>query len=405
MEKTIRLSLYGDITHNGEAGRLAWQIYQSEALTRLRDVSLSSTPSRFVPHSMAASRFEHSVGVGYLAQKLCDWRQPLAEHRQELVAAALCHDIGSPPFSHIAELFFWDLTGRTHEEETARLLRPGSELAEILETHRADPQRVVETINGRDPLLGPLICGSIDLDNVDNSLHLLLSLGHDDSPYHPLRLLRAFRIQDGQVGLDSGHLADILSWQEGRRLLYGVLHSEPNLSASSMLYRALEYAYAKGHLDLDFFRMGESEAMEHLLHHSGRNPARLLNLALRWKHYPMVHQSVGPEDPRLVSLYDDWELRKEATDALARDLGLKPHQLALYVGRDRGEKAIDLPFYGQHKDAVSALFEYRRGPGRLAVFVENSEKSLAGTRRLGKALKRFRERLPESDPAGRHVFF
>lgn len=407
MKKIVRLRLYGEIDHNGQDGDMAWQLYQSGPLTRLRDISLSSTPSRFAPHGMAASRFEHTVGVGFLARKLCDWRPALQEERLSLLAGALCHDIGSPPFSHISELFLWDQGGRTHEEETSRLLRPGSEVADILGHYGVDPERVTRSIRGQEPILGTLLAGSLDLDNIDNSLHLLVSLGyHEDSPYNPLKLLRAFRIQEGEVFLDSSLLGEILGWQEGRKQLYDILHDEPNLSSSTMLYRALEYAYAGNFLDSAFFRMGEGEAMQHLLHSCGREAARLVGLALRWKQYPLLHQELRhTEDLRLVGLYSDWRARKRFTDRIARDLQIPRGELALYIGRDRGEKAINIPFRGPHKDAVGDFFHSRPGRQRLALFAEKSHSQLAGSARLHRALRAALQNLPETDPEGVHVFF
>lgn len=408
MQKLIHIHLYGEIDHEGERGRMAWNLYQSEALTRLRDVSLSSVPSRLAPHSMAASRFEHSVGVGYLARKLCDWRKPLQNYQYTLLASSLLHDIGSPPFSHIAELFFWDLTGKTHEEETGALLRRGGELAAILDSFDVDPLEVRETIQGRNEPLGPLLAGSVDLDNIDNSIHLLQSLGYADRvQYDPLKLLRAFQIKGNDVYLDSRYTPQLVGWQKSRQALYDILYLEPNLSAASMLYRALEYAYAGGYLDRDFFRLGESEALHHLLQDAGRRPARILRRALSWRHYPQIFERTSTqEDPRLVSLYDDWKKRKEITDTLAAELGLRRSSLALYVGRGRGEKSISLPFRGQGADKAAKLFASRRGKQRLALFAEHgsAEKLRRRPREVEKVVERIISQLPEiTEP--RHVFF
>ena len=407
MDRNVHLRLYGTIEHGAEDS-LAWDLYQSEAVSRLRDISLSSTPPRFAPHGMAASRFEHSVGVGYLARKLCDWRSPLAEHRDLLTAAALCHDIGSPPFSHISELFFWELTGRTHEQQTQDLLAPGTELQTLLSSYGVDAKRVVEIITGREPFLGPLISGTIDLDNVDNSIHLLVSLGyHEDSPYHPLRLLRAFKVRAEQIQLDSGYLSEILGWQEGRRLLYDLLHSEPNLSSASMLYRALEYAFAANKLSEDFFALDESDALHVLRRRCGKPAGKLVESALRWQQYPLLHQTLArEEDPRLVAIYDDWKARKRFTDAIADEIGVPRDEVALYVGRDRGEKAITLPFIGEHAGPVRELFAQRSGLQRVALFAHKDHVRLRGTQKVVRAIARTINALPEpSGDASRHVFF
>lgn len=405
MERSVRLSLYGDIEHPSPELDLVWDIFQTEALTRLRDISLSSTPSRFAAHGMAASRFEHSVGVAYLARKLCDWRPNLREHRDLLMSAALCHDIGSPPFSHISELFFYDLTGRTHEQETQSLLAPGTELYDLLRSYGVEPSEVVEIVTGRHRELGALIAGSIDLDNIDNSLHLLRSMGYDAESYRPLRLIKAFRWRSGKLSLDTAYLSEIVGWAEARRELYDLLHAEAHLSSATMLYRALEYAYSGGHIDAEFFTLGESDAMHVLRHRCGRNAGILLDRALRWRQYHLLHETLNrEEDRRLASLYQDWRARKRFTDRLAQELGIPLVDFALYIGKDRGEKSIDLPFSGNHAEEVAALFARRHGPQRLALFCDKSHLRLRETKKLHKALETAIDELPE-DSAHKHVFF
>lgn len=409
MQKLVHLHLYGEINHKGGMGRMAWNLYQSEAMTRLRDVSLSSVPSRFAPHGAAASRFEHSLGVGYLARKLCEWRKPLEEQQFTLLAAALLHDIGSPPFSHISELFLWDLTGNTHEEETGRLLRRGGELAAILDSFDVDPLEVRDTINGKNPLLGSLIAGSVDLDNIDNSIHLMQSMGYPDKvQYDPLRLLKAFRIRGDSVSLDAKYARELAGWQESRRALYDILYLEPNLSAAAMLYRALEYAYNGDYLDRDFFRKGESEALHHLLNSSGRQSSWILQRALSWRHYPRVWERTSQEeDMRLVPLYDDWKARKNLADRLASDLGVRPSSLALYVSRARGEKSIDLPFQGKGAEKAKAMFSSRPGTQRMAVFVEQgkAQKLLRRPATVNKVIDRALADLPEAAAVEEHHVF
>jgi HD superfamily phosphohydrolase len=370
MPRAVHLALYGTIEH-GPDDDMSWDLYQSKALSRLRDVSLSSIPSRCMPNGIAASRFHHSVGVAHLARVLCSRRTSLRPHRALLIASSLCHDLGSPPFSHVSELFLHDLAGVTHEQQTARLLAPGSELARILDEHGVDGREVTQIVNGEHEPLGPLIAGTIDLDNVDNSIHLLISLGyHENLPYHPLELINAFKVHDGRLCLDSEHLYSILGWAQVRRTLYDTLHNEPNLSSSTMLYRALEFAYAAGDLEKGFFSLGESDALHHLSEDCTQHTRTLLNRLLCWKQYPMVyeHRMTGKDDPRVSGIYDDWEARKALADRIAGELGLKPHELALYVGHDKGEKSITLPFVGPRAKEAAALFAHRKGQQKVVVF-------------------------------------
>ena len=404
MDRVVRLSLYGDIEHASPDMDLVWDLFQTEALARLRDISLSSTPSRFAAHGMAASRFEHSVGVAYLARKLCDWRPGIRDSRDLLMSAALCHDIGSPPFSHISELFMYDLSGRTHEQETEILLAPGTELHELLSSYKVDPQAVVDIINGQHESLGPLISGSIDLDNIDNSIHLLRSMGYSAERYVPKRLIKAYRWQHGKIMLDTSYLSQIVGWAETRRELYDILHSEAHLSSATMLYRALEFAYDDGLIEEDFFRLGESDALFFLNKRCGGKTRDLIDRALRWKQYHLFYQQINSQhDQRLNSLYNDWRGRKMFADNLADRLGIPAEDIAVYIGSDRGEKAIKLPFYGTHAQAVSELFGNRRGAQRLTIFCSREHSRLKNSKKIANETNRAIAELPEAE-AG-HAFF
>lgn len=404
MDRRVHIALYGTIEH-GPDENLAWDMYQTAELARLRDVSLSSIPSRFAPHGVATNRFQHSAAVAYLGRWVSDHRPGLREYRDLIQAAALCHDIGSPPFSHIAEIFLYALTGRTHEEQTEELLSRGGELADLLSSYGVDPEEVVEMVTGRHEPLGALIAGTIDLDNVSNSIDLLVSLGyHDNLPYRPTELVKAFRFQHGQIVLDSKYLKDILGWAEARRRLYELLYSEPNLSAMSMLYRALEFAFSEGALEPSFFRLGESAALTYLGAQAGPEAAQILASEDRWQHYPMLLQQVTrEEDMRLAGLYDDWAARKEFTDRLASDLRIPLEEFALYVGRGRGEKSIALPFIGEHAEGAAALFRGRKGPQRVALFAHKRFARLRDSAKVKKALESAVEDLPEVVVAP-HVF-
>jgi HD superfamily phosphohydrolase len=405
-KRQIYLDLYGPIVFESPDDDLFWELFQTEAFARLREISLSATPSAFAPHGVALSRFQHSVAVGFLARKLCDRRPSLRPYQRLLVTAGLCHDLGSPCFSHTAEIFSYALTGRTHEQETMRVLDGRGEVGRLLRRFAVDPREVVQLITGDDEHpLSPLIAGSLDLDNISNSQDLLRSLGYrDELLYHPLKLVEAFRFREGRVVLDSSYLAEMLGWAEARRKLYGLLYSESNLSASVMLYRAIEFAFARGAVDIGFFRLSEPDALSYLRHEVGGETSSLIRDAYQWRHYPCIFERHSrEEDMRLVSLYDDWRLRKEFTDRIADELGLKPVELTLHVGRDRGEKAITLPFVGEHAEAAAALFSGSKGRQRLSLFAHPRHVDLRHAQRVVETVDRCLCDLPEA-PAVGHVF-
>ena len=284
MQRIVHLPIYGPIDHGPERD-LAWDLFQTDSSARLRDISLSSVPSNFSPHGMPASRFQHSAAVSHLAYLAGRYLELDRETRDQLVAAAILHDAGSPPFSHISEGFMHDLLGRHHEAEVARVLEEDQSVVYALDKHQVDAQAVLSAILGKHPRLGGLLAGSIDLDNIDNSLHLLHSLtGIHPLPYNPEKMIEAFCWDGNQLALHSDYLAGVLAWEDTRKQLYQVLYQPVNLSAAG-LYRAMELAYDQQALGEDFFRMREDQALRFLADLGGGSRELVHSLAT-WHHYP-----------------------------------------------------------------------------------------------------------------------
>ena len=374
MERSIRLPLYGDIDHQ-EKDNLSWDLYQTKALARLRDISLSSLPTRFAPHGSAASRFAHSVGVGYLARQLVANNPDLEKMRQTLISAALLHDIGSPPFSHIAEIFMFGKSGRTHERQTEVLLAQGEELDLTLASYNVSSNDVLNLILGKG-IFGPLIAGSIDLDNIDNSLHLLTSIGSSAKPsYDPRRLVKAFVVNQNGISLQSKYADQLLGWDAVRTKLYGLLQREEQLSSSTMLYRAMEFASVGNYLPDDFWQWEEGRALAHLRYHSGSASASLLDNLNRWQQYNLSYShDLVEEDPRLAAIYDNWPARYQLANRLCDEIGVPHEEMALYLGKDRGAKKIALPFVGERSHEVASLFFKQTGQQRLQVYMPKKNK-------------------------------
>lgn len=402
MDRVINLPVHGRI-HHGPEDDLSWELYRTGAMARLRDISLSSTPSRFVPYGHASSRFHHSVGVAYLARILARRLEPVRPLRSELIASALLHDAASSPFSHISEPFLYARHGVTHEAATARILDT-DDVRAVLGRHGVDRGAVHDTITGRHPVLGPLIAGSVDADNADNSLTLILSLGYQGPlPYEPRQLMNAFvTLDDGRIGLDSQYLDVLLGWRKTRTKLYETLHADPQRSTAVMLYRAMEIADAHGELPDEFFAWGESHALIHLFEGCGTQTTALMKALDTWHLYPKVFESSSEEiRGRIRALAGDVEARRTFTDALADMLGVARHLVCVYAGANKGEKAIHLPFTGDQAQAAQLLFGPREARHTLSVFA--ADHAAVPTTRVEQAVSELLEKVHEN--ADGHIFF
>jgi HD superfamily phosphohydrolase len=404
MPRDIYLPLYGRLQH-GSHEDMAWDLYQTPEVSRLRDISLACTPSRYVPHGQAANRFQHSVGASVLARMLCSSQEELKDKQNLLVACCLLHDSASPPFSHIAEPFLHALTGQHHEQAVAGIIQKEGPVREALTEHSVSPEQVIETICGQG-LYGPLMAGSIDLDNLDNSLHLLISLGFAGKlPYSPKRLVKAFRFENSKasIALDELSLQQLLGWRAARSELYGRPGSLVYLSSTSMLYRAIDLCDQQTALGEDFFSLDETQALAHL-QESCEQSRMLLESLATWRQYPcLLWLASSEQDPRVSAIYGDTEARRRAANRLAEILDIPAHHLCLYAGKAKGNKAIDLPFEGQKQLVAAAEQAFAAtAPGQqVSVFIEKSH--ALSSQRVMAAWQVVLDSLPEAPES--HCFF
>ncbi len=147
-----------------------------QRLRRVRQMGLASLAYPGADHT----RFSHALGAAHVMKELVRrlrsihdrlpfWQRLTTERAREALAAALLHDVGHGPFSH---LFEEALPGaRRHEAWTRRIvLDEGTEVNQIL--RRVDPHlpaRVAELIEGRHELtfLARAVSGTFDVDRCD----------------------------------------------------------------------------------------------------------------------------------------------------------------------------------------------------------------------------------------------
>ena len=160
---------------------------------RLRHISQLGHVSLVYPGARH-SRFEHSLGVYHLAKKflrkLIESDPPLEVTEEDVkvyLAAALLHDIGHYPFSHILEemkmRFF------VHHEERGRhiICDPDGAINKVLRERLAiDPERVANVIDYKrrdidvpegDLQLARILSGTLDPDKIDYLLRDSLYCG------------------------------------------------------------------------------------------------------------------------------------------------------------------------------------------------------------------------------------
>ncbi len=161
----MRTKLVKDPVHGYiELGEDELRVVDTPAFQRLRRII--QLPFVYLVYPGARhTRFDHSLGCMHLAGEFA-WRLGFDEHRRKVLRlAALLHDIGHTPYSHLLESLLLE-KGTTHEEVSARILREDSGLAEAIEGCGVEVGEVVELLEGRAPE-SKAISGPTDVDKLD----------------------------------------------------------------------------------------------------------------------------------------------------------------------------------------------------------------------------------------------
>ncbi|HZD12950.1 MAG TPA: HD domain-containing protein, partial [Candidatus Binatus sp.] len=118
------------------------RIIDTRPVQRLRRIR-QLAGSEYVYPAANHTRFEHVLGAMYLAGILGDTlpSQLPTQERKELRIAALIHDIGHGPFSHVSEPLITRYLGKTHEDLVPWLVTK-TELADVLTDTGFDPKRI-----------------------------------------------------------------------------------------------------------------------------------------------------------------------------------------------------------------------------------------------------------------------
>lgn len=242
---------------------------------RLRHVRLSNIDSIAMPGIANLSRYEHVLGVAHLS-RCTGLRRSLPTFDQlALTAAALLHDWAITAFGHLVEEAFNYLNaGFDHEEKLHTILSGGADVEEIGGVNRqilAGRQtnlrawandavgpargeelliRIEQLIRGKDTL-GPLVSGTMDLDNMDNVYRIAFHMGLQVDRDLPVRLAQAIvAVTDaGTPVFAESASEDVEAWVATRREVYSrLMPAQPDFSYKIMILYAATQAIDAGEI-------------------------------------------------------------------------------------------------------------------------------------------------------------
>ncbi len=185
--------------------------YPMQRLRRLRQLA----GSEYVYPGANHTRFEHCLGVMYLAGKVLE-----NPHISHLVSdkevdicriAALLHDVGHGPFSHIFEGILIKNLDKTHEDLTSWIIEK-SEVADKLSKLGYDPNEIGELAVGKlhkkdRAFLDQIISSAVDVDKQDFIVRDTYHTGAEYGFIDVFRLIHALDVLGENLAVELGALS------------------------------------------------------------------------------------------------------------------------------------------------------------------------------------------------------
>jgi HD superfamily phosphohydrolase len=339
---TVRDSLYDLIP----LGPREIKLIGSAPFLRLQKVKQLGFVYRIWPGA-THTRYEHSLGCYHLAVRAVRALLQRGSNGglygvslksvQTLIVAALLHDIGHYPFSHVIEELGHPIIAH---ERVGRSIIENSEIAAILEEeYQLSPERVADFIDpppGKrlpedDELLRSLLSGALDVDKLD---YLPRDARACNVPYGGVdvaRLQGALRVHPNVQGQRR-----IVVTHKGISPLHSLLHARQemfdniywhhtNRAFQVMLMRAVQEALLAGALSAERLTGLDDASLLTLLAEPQMPPAsRALTEALElrrpYKDVLEISRPAGQLFQRLDALYWDAQRRRRVEQALAAEL-------------------------------------------------------------------------------------
>jgi len=224
------------------------RILDTGPVQRLRRIKQLSA-AEYVYPAATHTRFEHALGTMHLAGVVAEnLPADLDENeRTTLKIAALLHDVGHAPFSHLFEPLLAKYLGKTHEDMSTRIILE-SELSDALVGENLDPRTVSKLCVGKlespkRAFLDQIIQSSVDVDKMDFVLRDSYHTGAGYGDVDIFRLIYTMDVLNGNLAVDVTALSTLESFILARLESFRAIYfHRTSRAAQIMLLRALEYA-------------------------------------------------------------------------------------------------------------------------------------------------------------------
>ena len=178
-------------------------LINTKAFQRLRRIRQLAMAFLVYPGTLH-TRFDHSIGVMHIAGQICERLKITDEECKQVRLAALLHDIGHGPFSHVSEHLLdkhvskprngGSTREKIHEKVTVDIIKNDSEIGAVL--NNTERQFVIEMIEGKTTrdFRRDIVSSDLDSDKMDYLLRDSYFAGVKYGTYDLEKIIESCRV-------------------------------------------------------------------------------------------------------------------------------------------------------------------------------------------------------------------
>ena len=314
--------------------------YPVQRLHRLRQLA----GAEYVYPGANHTRFEHSVGVMYLAGMVAEnpnISQCVSEDEAEMVRiAGLLHDVGHGPFSHVFEQLLIKELDKTHEDMTSWIIQK-SELKDIISKAGYKPEDVGKLAVGKlhkskKAFLDQIISSTVDVDKQDFIVRDTHHTGAEYGYIDIFRLIHNLDVLGENLAVELGALSALESFIIARiESFKSIYFHRVGRAAQIMLAMAMEQANEE--LGLTRFKTTEQYlAMDDytaytMLKNCRKSSGIIRNLERRKLLKCAYEKTFYEKDTMVSNIFSRETYRKQLQEEIAREAKVETEAVIIDV--------------------------------------------------------------------------
>jgi hypothetical protein len=339
------------------------------------------------------TRFDHVVGAMHVAGQIAESVAPTSgigpDQVQEVRIAALLHDVGHGPFSHMYEEVLADRTDVTHEDISQRIVLE-TPIRDVLERNGFSAKKMsafaVGKQRGRPLFMNEIIAGGLSADIMDYLLRDSYFTGVEYGKVDIRRVIDSLQVAEGRLAVENAALYAFEALLLARYEMFKAVYFHRTVRAAElMLVQSMKLADDVLGLtdlsDLDsYLELTDEIVLQRLATLSPSTPelkeARRLALGFRNRNLVkcVFERLVQRKDQMVSSLFAKERVRKQVTAELADTAGVDRIHVFLDV-----PTTPSVPYTSSREAFTSVRLVQTRDGRRVVKSVPLSELPLVGS--------------------------